>query len=49
MDESSNITVQSITAMGQFENKSFEELRMEDYRIGNRGSQEQLPGRIWSK
>jgi hypothetical protein len=37
-DGSSTIQLQAITAMPQFEHKSFEELRYEDYAQGNRGS-----------
>eukprot|EP00979_Chaetoceros_neogracilis_P017675 scaffold10262_cov131-Chaetoceros_neogracile.AAC.2 len=37
----SSISFQSITAMAQYEHKSFEELRVEDYMAGNKGSQEQ--------
>jgi nuclear pore complex protein Nup98-Nup96 len=37
-DGAANITLHSITAMPQYENKSFEECRFEDYSQGNRGS-----------
>lgn len=37
-DGTSHINFQSITAMPQYENKSFEELRFEDYMSGNKGS-----------
>jgi hypothetical protein len=37
-DGSSTIQLQAITAMPQYEHKSFEELRFEDYSQGNRGS-----------
>ena len=40
-DGTSSINFQSITAMGQYEHKSFEELRVEDYMAGNKGSQGQ--------
>ena len=40
-DGNNNITLHSITAMQQFESKSFEELRLEDYLVGNKGSQGQ--------
>ena len=33
----SSIVLQAITAMPQFENKSFEELWLEDYKAGNKG------------
>lgn len=41
LDGTSQISFQSITAMSAYENKSFEELRMEDYMAGNKGSQGQ--------
>jgi len=45
VDGTASITFQSITAMVQYEHKSFEELRVEDYMAGNKGSQEQAqPG-----
>jgi len=34
---SSQISFQSITAMPQYEGKSFEEIRFEDYKMGNKG------------
>jgi nuclear pore complex protein Nup98-Nup96 len=37
-DGTATITLRSITAMPQYENKSFDELRMEDFSQGNRGS-----------
>ena len=37
-DGQSQITLHSITAMPQYEQKSFEELRLEDYSQGNRGT-----------
>mmetsp|Transcript_1465 Transcript_1465/g.1626 ORF Transcript_1465/g.1626 Transcript_1465/m.1626 type:complete len:1759 (-) Transcript_1465:394-5670(-) len=37
-DGSNNILLHSITAMPQYANKSFEELRFEDYSQGNKGS-----------
>ena len=37
-DNNASINLQSITAMPQYENKSFEELRFEDYSQGNKGS-----------
>eukprot|EP00804_Cyclotella_cryptica_P021975 CCRYP_000914-RB/>CCRYP_000914-RB protein AED:0.16 eAED:0.16 QI:283/0.93/0.94/1/0.87/0.82/17/2644/1620 len=40
-DGSTSIVLQSITAMSQYENKSFEELRVEDYMAGNKGQQQQ--------
>lgn len=42
-DGSSSITLQSISAMPAYEQKSFEELRMEDYAQGNRGSANSTP------
>jgi nuclear pore complex protein Nup98-Nup96 len=36
-DGTTHINFQSITAMPQYENKSFEELRLEDYMSGNKG------------
>jgi hypothetical protein len=45
VDGTASVTFQSITAMVQYEHKSFEELRWEDYMAGNKGSQEQAqPG-----
>mmetsp|Transcript_10161 Transcript_10161/g.19030 ORF Transcript_10161/g.19030 Transcript_10161/m.19030 type:complete len:1878 (-) Transcript_10161:4615-10248(-) len=41
LDGTTHINFQSITAMSQYENKSFEELRMEDYMAGNKGTQGQ--------
>ena len=40
-DGTTPISFQSITAMAQYEHKSFEELRVEDYMAGNKGSQGQ--------
>ena len=37
-DNNTTINLYSITAMPQYENKSFEELRFEDYAQGNKGS-----------
>jgi len=37
-DNNNTINLQSITAMTQYENKSFEELRFEDYSKGNKGT-----------
>jgi len=42
-DGSTTINIQAITAMPQYEAKSFEELRFEDYQAGNKGSMGQ-PG-----
>ena len=42
-DGTSSIQFQSITAMPQYQTKSFEELRVEDYMAGNKGSQGQAP------
>jgi Ca2+-binding EF-hand superfamily protein len=38
-DGVSSVSFQSITAMAQYEHKSFEELRLEDYMAGNKGTQ----------
>jgi nuclear pore complex protein Nup98-Nup96 len=44
-DGTSSITLHAITAMQQYESKSFEELRFEDYSQGNKGSSTgQAPG-----
>jgi len=40
-DGNSNISLQAISAMPAYESKSFEELRVEDYTAGNKGSQGQ--------
>ncbi len=40
-DGSNTIVLQSITGMSQFEQKSFEELRLEDYAAGNKGTKGQ--------
>lgn len=42
-DGSTQIVLQAITAMPQYEQKSFEEIRLEDYLAGNKGSQGQTP------
>ena len=42
-DGQSTITFQTITAMNQYENYSLEELRLQDYALGNRGNAAQ-PG-----
>jgi len=42
-DGTSSINLQAITAMQQYQDKSFEELRAEDYSQGNRGSQSSTP------
>jgi hypothetical protein len=39
----SSIVFQATTAMPQYEQKLFEELRYEDYAAGNRGTQGQVP------
>jgi len=43
-DGSNTIVLQSITGMPQFEQKSFEELRLEDYAAGNKGTKGQAAG-----
>ncbi len=40
-DGTNSISFQSVTAMPQYQEKSFEELRLEDYMAGNKGSQGQ--------
>ena len=42
-DGSTSINFQSISAMAPYESKSFEELRFEDYSLGNRGSANTTP------
>ncbi len=42
-DGNNQIVFHSISGMSQYEQKSFEELRMEDYLAGNKGSQGQAP------
>jgi len=41
-DGSNTIVLQSISGMPQFEQKSFEELRLEDYAAGNKGTKGQV-------
>ena len=43
-DGTSSINLHSITAMSQYESKSFEELRFDDYSQGNRGAQTPTSG-----
>ena len=42
-DGNTSLNFHSITAMQPYENKSFEELRMEDYKSGNRGQPSTTP------
>ena len=45
LDGSSTIKIHSITGLQQYEESTFEELRLNDYQAGNNGCQEKLP--IW--
>lgn len=40
-DGTNQIVLQAITAMPQYEQKSFEEIRLEDYLVGNKGTKGQ--------
>jgi len=43
-DNNISISLHAITAMPQYESKSFEELRLEDYMAGNKGTQQNTSG-----